>query len=161
MRLGVDVGSVRVGLAACDPSGMIAVPVRTLPRDWSVGTREAGNDNVGSDIQAIAAEVIERDAVEVVVGLPRSMSGGEGPAAEVARGYAVLVARRVAPVPVRLVDERLSSAGAHRALYDSGVRGRRHRSVVDQAAAVLFLQTALDAERSSGEPPGSIVDAGP
>lgn len=161
MRLGVDVGSVRVGLAACDSSGVLAVPVRTLARDWSVGNPTTGRDDVGDDVLVIAAEVLERDAVEVVVGLPRSMSGGEGPAAEAARRYAVLIARRVAPVPVRLVDERLSSAGAHRALYDSGVRGRRHRSVVDQAAAVLFLQTALDAERSSGEPPGSIVDPEP
>lgn len=150
VRLGVDVGTVRVGLACCDPGGRIATPVETLRRDVT------GR----SDVARIAAEVAERDAIEVVVGLPRSMSGGEGPAARAARSYAVTVARRVAPVPVRLVDERLSTAGAHRALHESGRKGRRHRSVVDQAAAVLFLQTALDAERASGQPPGSIVALG-
>lgn len=150
VRLGVDVGSVRVGLAACDPDGLVASPVATLRRDRTGG----------SDLTSIAAQVTERGAIEVVVGWPRSLSGAQGPAAVLAHAYAVRVARSVAPVPVRLVDERLSTVGAHRALHDSGVKGRRHRSVVDQAAAVLVLQTALDAERASGRPPGSLVDPG-
>ena len=151
VRLGVDVGSVRVGLAACDPDGMVASPVRTLARD-SKGA---------ADIDEIAVEVTERGAVEVVVGLPRSLSGAEGAAAATARDYAVRLARRVAPVPVRLVDERLSTVGAHRALHDAGLGGRKHRKVIDQVAAVLVLQTALDAEKSSGRAPGSLVDSGP
>ena len=150
VRLGVDVGSVRVGLAASDPSGVIATPVQTLPRD--LGGR--------SDQHAIAAAVRERAVLEVVVGLPRSLSGLEGRAAALARDYAVELAVLVAPVPVRLVDERLSTVDASRTLRDSGVAGRKQRAVVDQAAAVLILQAALDGERSTGTPPGEPVRLG-
>jgi putative holliday junction resolvase len=139
-----------VGLAASDPGGLVASPVATLARDA----------RADADLARIAAEVVERGATAVVVGLPRSLSGGEGRAAQAARDYAGRLARRVAPVPVHLVDERLSTVGAHRALHASGVRGRRHRTVVDQVAAVLVLQTALDAERASGRVPGSVVDPG-
>ncbi|WP_309225720.1 Holliday junction resolvase RuvX [Quadrisphaera sp. INWT6] len=151
VRLCVDVGSVRVGLAASDPDGLIASPVETLRRDRAHG----------SDLQRIVTEAAERGAVEIVVGLPFSLSGREGPAAAHVRGYAADLAGRVAPVPVRLVDERLSTVSAHQALTASGRSGRRHRQVVDQVAAVLVLQTALDAERASGRPPGSTVDPGP
>lgn len=151
VRLGVDVGSVRVGLAVCDPSGSIASPVETLKRDRTQR----------SDLRRIAAEIAERDALEVVVGLPVSLSGREGPAAAAVRDYAADLAGMVAPVPVRLVDERLSTVSAHQALTASGRSGRRHREVVDQVAAVLILQTALDAERATGRPPGSTVDPGP
>ena len=150
VRLGVDVGSVRVGLAASDPSGMIATPVQTLPRN--LGGR--------ADQHTIAAAVRERNVLEVVVGLPRSLSGLEGRAAALARDYAVELAVLVAPVPVRLVDERLSTVDAARTLRDSGVAGRKQRAVVDQAAAVLILQAALDGERSSGMPPGEPVRLG-
>jgi putative holliday junction resolvase len=147
IRLGVDVGSVRVGLAASDPGGILATPVRTLDRDL-----ESGADQL-----AIAAVVREREVLEVVVGLPRSLSGGEGPAAAGARVYATALAVRVSPTPVRLIDERLTTIDAHRQLRDSGVSGRSQRAVVDQAAAVLILQAALDAEKSSGLPPGELV----
>jgi putative holliday junction resolvase len=150
VRLGVDVGSVRVGLAASDPSGVIATPVQTLPRD--LGGR--------ADQHAIAAAVRERAVLEVVVGLPRSLSGLEGRAAALARDYAVELAALVDPVPVRLVDERLSTVDASRTLRDSGVAGRKQRAVVDQAAAVLILQAALDGERSTGTPPGEKVQRG-
>lgn len=149
-RLGVDVGSVRVGVATCDPGGVLATPLTTLDRD------ESGQ----SDLERLAVLVAETAAIEVVVGLPRSLDGSEGPAAEVARRYAARVAARVAPVPVRLVDERLTTVDAHRFLRDSGVPGRRQRSVVDQAAAVLILQNGLDAERASGRPPGAPVRPG-
>ena len=102
----------------------------------------------------------ERAAVEVVVGLPRSLSGGEGPAAQAARAYAERLAALVAPVPVRLVDERLTTVTAHQALRRSGVRERKGRQVVDQVAAVVILQQALDIERSSGRPPGEPVAPG-
>jgi putative Holliday junction resolvase len=147
IRLGVDVGSVRVGLAASDPGGILATPVRTLERDL----------RSGADQGAIAAVAIERDVLEVVVGLPRSLSGGEGPAAASARSYATTLAVRIAPTPVRLVDERLTTIDAHRQLRDSGLPGRAQRAVVDQAAAVLILQAALDVEKSSGHPPGELV----
>jgi putative holliday junction resolvase len=143
VRVGVDVGSVRVGVATCDPAGLIATPVRTLDRGRG-------------DLDALAALVTEREAVEVVVGLPTSLSGRAGPAAEAAEAYAVALAARV-QVAVRLVDERFSTAGAQRGLHASGVDTRRGRSVIDQAAAVIILQGALDAERSSGVAPGRLV----
>ncbi|XVX21797.1 Holliday junction resolvase RuvX [Actinomycetota bacterium] len=147
VRVGVDVGSVRVGVALSDPGGILATPETTLTRD------EEG----GSDLEALAALVHEREALEVVVGLPLSLSGEESHAAGIARAYATTLAGRVAPVPVRLVDERLTTVDAHRGLRASGVDGRRARHVVDQAAAVLILQGALDLERSSGRPPGETV----
>lgn len=150
--LGVDVGSVRVGVAVSDPRGVLATPVETLRR--TPDTVPAAGD---PDVRAIAALVTEHAAVGVVVGLPRSLSGDEGPAAHRARTYASVVAACIAPVWVRLVDERLTSVDAHRALRDSGVAGRRQRAVVDQAAAVLILQTALDTGRSTGAPPGELV----
>lgn len=137
-RVGVDVGAVRVGVAVSDPAGRLAVPHATLARDV------AGE----SDLHALAALVAERDAAEVVVGLPRSLSGRDGPAAAVARAYAARLAEVVAPVAVRLVDERLSTVAAERALAESGVRGRSRRAVVDQSAATIILQSALDGRPS-------------
>lgn len=156
VRVGVDVGSVRVGLAASDPSGLLATPVRTVARDADTARPDGGAD-VPADIEEVAAFVAEASALEVVVGLPRTLAGDEGPAAVLARQYARRLAVRVAPVPVRLVDERLTTVDAHRSLRESGVAGRRQRAVVDQAAAVLILQAALDAERGSGRPPGELV----
>jgi len=150
VRIGVDVGTVRVGVARSDPSGFLATPVETVRRD------DAG----GTDVARIAALVEEFQAVEVVVGLPRSLSGHQGAAAEAAHKYAVRIARRVRPVPVRTVDERLSTVTAQRSLREAGVRSRRHRPVVDQAAAVVILQSALDAERGSGRAPGALVEPG-
>jgi putative Holliday junction resolvase len=143
------VGSVRVGVATSDPSGILATPVRTVPRDAS--------DPQAPDVEEVAAIVADTAAIEVVVGLPRTLAGDEGPAAAQARQYARALAVRVAPVEVRLVDERLTTVDAHRSLRESGVDGRKQRAVVDQAAAVLILQAALDAERSSGRPPGVLV----
>jgi putative Holliday junction resolvase len=151
VRLGVDVGTVRVGLALSDPSGLLATPLETVARRGAAA---------GTDVARIAEVVTESDVLEVVMGLPRSLSGEEGASARAARAYAVAIARRVAPVPVRLVDERLSTVSAHQHLREAGVKGRRHRPVVDQAAAVVILQGALDAERSSGRPPGALVEPG-
>jgi putative Holliday junction resolvase len=148
VRLALDVGTVRVGVAASDPTGLLAMPVTTVRR---------GRGPQDLDLEQIRALVAEHDAVEVVVGLPRGMSGQEGTAAQAARAYAVLVARMIFPVPVRLVDERLSTVSAHRALHAAGRRERRHRAVVDQVAAVTILQSALDAERATSTPPGEPV----
>lgn len=149
-RVGVDVGVARVGVAASDPSGTFAHPVRTLPRDA----------DADSDVEAIAALAAEVGAIEVVVGLPRLLSGQEGESARVARDYAARLAARLGTVGVRLVDERLTTVDAHRRLRSSGVPGRGQRAVIDQAAAVLILQGALDAERNSGRPPGELVRTG-
>ena len=147
VRLGIDVGSVRIGVARCDPSGLLASPVETVRRDTTHG----------SDLQRIVDLVEEFAAVEVVVGAPTSLSGRQGPAFEAAHAYAVAVSRRVRPVPVRMVDERFSTVTAHRVLGESGVRARRRKPVVDQVAAVVILQAALDVERSSGKVPGSLI----
>jgi putative Holliday junction resolvase len=150
VRLGIDVGTVRVGVARCDSSGLLATPVETVRRRPN-----------GADLSRIAELATDCDVLEIVIGLPLSLSGGEGTASAAARKYAEAVARRVHPLPVRLVDERLTTVSAHRALREAGVAGRRQRGVVDQAAAVVILQSALDAERASGQPPGSIVVPGP
>ncbi|HEX6150188.1 Holliday junction resolvase RuvX [Nocardioides sp.] len=145
VRLGVDPGDARIGVARSDPSGFLATPVETVRRGRG-------------DLARLARLVREEDAVEVVVGLPRSLSGGEGPAALKVRQFAALLAARVAPVPVRLVDERLTTLSAEAMLRDRGKKGQQRRAVVDQAAAVLILQHALDTERSTGSPPGEAVE---
>ena len=141
-RLGVDVGKVRVGVSICDPDGVLASPLATLPRDLT-----SGADAVPSDIGELARLVREHDAVEVVVGLPVTLAGVEGPAAAHTRAYAGGLASAIAPVPVRFSDERMSTAVATRRLTERGVRGRRQRAVVDQAAAVEILQSWLDGQR--------------
>ncbi len=131
-------GSVRVGVALSDPDGVLAAPLVTLPRD------EAG----GTDLERLVALVAEHDVVEVVVGLPRTLADRHGPAADAARAYAdALVASLPAGVPVTLQDERFSTVTAGRMLTQQGVRGRRQRQVIDQAAAVEILQGRLDARR--------------
>ena len=143
-RLGVDVGDVRIGVARCDPSGLIATPVETVARGKG-------------DLARLVELTAEHGAVEVVVGLPRSLSGGEGPAAGKVRAFAVRLAGAVAPVPVRLYDERLSTVSAEATLRAQGRSGQRRRAVVDQAAAVVILQSALDAERARAATPGELV----
>ncbi|CUR61846.1 putative Holliday junction resolvase [metagenome] len=145
VRLGVDPGDARIGVASSDPTGFLATPVETVRRGKG-------------DLRRLGQLVEELEAVEVVVGLPRSLSGAEGPAAVKVREFAARLARRVAPVPVRLCDERLTTVSAESILRDQGRRGAKRRAVVDQAAAVLILQTALDTERSSGQAPGEIVE---
>ncbi|MEQ6901229.1 Holliday junction resolvase RuvX [Nocardioides sp. YIM 152588] len=146
VRLGVDPGDARIGVARCDPSGMIATPVETVRRGKG-------------DLRRIGQLVAAEEAVEVVVGLPRSLSGGEGPAAAKVRELAARLARRIAPVPVRLVDERLSTVSAEAMLRDQR-KGQKRRAVIDQAAAVVILQHALDTERATGRPPGELVPMG-
>lgn len=144
VRLGVDVGRARIGLARSDAHGMLAMPVETVRRG-------------GGDVERIVAEIAESEAMEVVVGLPLSLGGGETASTEDARSFA----RRLAAAsgaPVRLVDERLSTVSAQRALHQQGRSARASRPVIDQVAAVIILQHALDLERSGGIPPGAVVD---
>ena len=137
VRLGVDLGAVRVGVSISDPAGVLATPLATLPR--------------GGSVEALARLVDEYAVVDVIVGLPRSLSGGSGPAAEEARRFVAELAARVAPVPVRLADERFTTSIASRKLAERGVRGKRQRAVVDPAAAVLILQSWLDTKASRRE----------
>ena len=142
-RLGIDVGKARVGVAVCDPHGMIATPVATVPR-------------ADDAVRAVVDHAAEHQPIEIVVGLPLSLSGADTPSTQDARDFAAEVAA-ASGIPVRLVDERLSTVTAQAALRASGRNTRKSRPVIDQVAAVIILQHALDAERSGGIPPGSIV----
>ena len=142
VRLGV-LGDVRIGVARSDPSGLIATPVETVARGRG-------------DVARILAIAAEEEAVELVVGLPRSLRGGEGPAAAKVRAFAAGLADAT-PLPVRLCDERLSTVSAEAVLRGQGRKGQKRRQVVDQAAAVVILQNALDTERATGAAPGELV----
>src|ERR1700761_6776238 len=140
--LGVDVGAVRVGVALSDPAGTLATPLVTLDRD----------ETTWSDLDRLVELVTEHEVVEGVVGLPRTLAGREGPAAQAARAYVddlreVLAENAMTDLPITLADERLTTVSATRMLSDRGVKGRAQRRVIDQAAAVGILQTWLDARR--------------
>lgn len=143
---------MRVGVAASDPDGLIATPVETVQREPGAAATPSA-----PDVRRLAQIVAEHDAAVVYVGLPRHLSGAEGSSAGLVRTYSDVVSQAVAPVPVRLVDERMSTVTAHQSLRASGRGGRKHRSVVDQAAAVVILQAALDTERASGRRAGEVV----
>jgi putative holliday junction resolvase len=144
VRLAVDVGSVRVGVARSDPGGTLASPLAVL---------RSGP----GELDELATLAASAGAIEVIVGLPTSLSGREGVAAAAARSFAAELAGRLAPVPVRLVDERFTTAQAHDALRRSGKDERARRGTVDAAAAAVLLQAALDTERATGRPPGQLV----
>jgi putative holliday junction resolvase len=146
VRLGIDVGRARVGVARSDPDALLAVPVETVARDEHTLSR-------------ILELVVEYDALEVLVGLPTSLSGADTLSTTDAREFSAALAART-DRPVRLVDERLSTVTAHDALRRSGRSQRRSRSIVDQVAAVVLLQQALDVERRSGNPAGTAVSPG-
>ncbi|MET9438290.1 Holliday junction resolvase RuvX [Streptomyces sp. NPDC006551] len=146
-RLAIDVGDARIGVASCDPDGVLATPVETVP----------GRD-VPAAHRRLRQIVEEYEPIEIVVGLPRSLSGREGPAAAKVRRFAQEMAKGVAPVPVRLVDERMTTVTATQGLRASGMTSKKGRSVIDQAAAVIILQNALESERVSGNPPGEGVE---
>lgn len=143
-RIAIDVGDVRIGVAVSDPAGMIATPVETVAAGKLAMDR-------------LAKIVTEFEPVECVVGLPLSLSGREGPAAVKVRAFAALLAERIAPVPIRLFDERMSTMTADSLLRQSGKSGSKKRSIIDQAAATVILQTALDTERTSGSVPGETL----
>ena len=144
VRLGIDVGTARIGVARSDLHSMLATPVETVPRG-------------AGDIARIRELVSEIDAVEIIVGLPLALSGRETASTGDAKEFAGRLSTACA-VPVRLVDERLSTVSANSALRASGRNAKNSRSVVDQVAAVIILQHALDFERSADSPPGAVVD---
>ncbi|WP_285104630.1 Holliday junction resolvase RuvX [Promicromonospora sp. MEB111] len=163
-RLGVDVGMARIGLAASDPDGLVATPVETVPRVLAGSGKQGSPSAEGTtaDVKRIVAEVVERFAAVVYVGLPRHLSGKEGAATADARRFAARLTVALAAVgeraEVRLVDERMTTVSAHQALHAAGRKTKKHRSVIDQAAAVIILQSALDAERAKGERAGELVE---
>jgi len=144
VRVGVDVGKVRIGVARTDFHGMLATPVETVPRG-------------PGDVVRILAICAELDATELIVGLPLSLAGTHTASTEDAEGFAQSLANST-PIPVRMVDERLSTVSASAALRASGRNSKNSRSVIDQVAAVIIVQHALDFERAAGRPPGVVVD---
>ena len=144
VRLAIDLGSARVGVARCDPDGLLASPLATVARGRG-------------DLDTLAALAAEHGAMEVIVGLPTGLSGRPGAAAAEARAFAESLATRLAPVPVRLEDELFTTVLAHDALRQGGRGSRQRRRQVDKAAAALILQGALDEERSTGQPAGELV----
>lgn len=136
-RLGIDVGTVRIGVAVSDPDGILATPVETVRRERS-----------GKHLRRLVALVAESEVVEVVVGLPRTLADRAGSSAQDAVDLADALAVKIAPVPVRLADERLTTVSAQRSLREAGVRAKQQRGVIDQAAAVSILQGWLDQRRN-------------
>ena len=143
VRLGVDVGKVRIGIARSDFHGILATPVETVPRG-------------AGDVERIVALAVELEAFELIVGLPLSLSGNTTPSTDDAIGFAGRLATAT-QLPVRLVDERMTTVSAQAALHASGRTVKQSRSVIDQVAAVIIVQHALDFERTAGTPPGEIA----
>ena len=143
VRIGVDVGTVRIGIARSDFHGMLATPVETVPRG-------------AGDIERILAIATEVEAIELIVGLPLSLAGTATASTDDATGFASRLASAT-DLAVRLVDERLTTVSAQAALRASGRSSRQSRSVIDQVAAVIIVQHALDFERAAGTPPGEIA----
>lgn len=147
VRVGIDVGKVRIGVSRSDLHGMLATPVETVARSEDAADR-----------RRIAEIVGELGAFEVIVGLPLALSGAHTASTADAIGFAESLASEVG-VPVRMVDERLSTVSATSALRASGRNTKKARPVVDQVAATIILQHALDAERATGRPPGDTVES--
>lgn len=148
VRVGIDIGTVRIGVARSDRDGYLATPVETVDR---------GSENPIGQLVSVIAEL---EAIEVIVGLPLSLNGSHTASTE----DALVMARELAQnasVPVRLVDERLTTVSAHSALRATGKKQKQTRSVIDQVAAVMILQHALDSERSSGNLPGKDISEFP
>ena len=143
VRLGIDVGRARVGVARCDPDGLLAVPVETVPR-------------AKTSVARIVEIAREYDAMEVLVGLPISLGGAETASTTDAREFAIALDAAV-EVPVRLVDERLSTVSANAVLRQNGRSQKSSRRIVDQIAAVVLLQQAIDVEKSTGNPAGAAL----
>lgn len=143
VRLGIDVGKARVGVSRCDPDGMLAVPVETVARS-------------AQSLARIAELAGEYEPFEFVVGLPVNMQGVDTESTVDAREFASAL-QTLTGVPVRMIDERLSTVTAHAALRSSGRTQKKSRSIVDQVAAVVLLQHAIDIEKSTGNPAGSVV----
>lgn len=150
VRLGIDVGKARVGVARSDLHGMLATPVETVPRDLGGG----------ADLRRIVEIAAEEGAFEVVVGLPLNLRGERTPSTRDAEAFAKRLAAALAGTgtSVRLVDERLSTVSAQGQLRQAGRKTKQSRAVIDQAAAVVILQHALDSERSQAAPAGAEVE---
>ena len=142
VRLGIDVGRARIGVAASDPDGIMAMPVETVRR------------GAPADLEQMVSIAADRNAIVIYFGLPKHMSGKEGESAVDARNFAHALAAKLPGVELRFIDERLTTVTATANLQAAGRKANRHKSVIDQQAAVIILQSALDAERVRGERAG-------
>lgn len=141
VRVGIDIGTVRIGVARSDRDGFLATPVETVDR---------GSE---SPLPRIVALIDELDAIEIIVGLPLSLNGSHTASTEDALMMSHELSQHTL-VPIRLIDERLTTVSAHSAMRAVGKKQKQTRSVIDQVAAVMILQHALDSERSTGNLPG-------
>lgn len=144
VRLALDWGKARIGVAASDPEGILAHPVTTLATSPAV-------------FDEVAALIVEYQPIEVILGLPRNLAGAEGPAAQYVQQVASELVPWLGGVPLRLVDERMTTVQASRQMSGAGRRARQQRAVIDQAAAVALLDQALTYERATGGPMGQLV----
>ncbi|WP_431709366.1 Holliday junction resolvase RuvX [Glutamicibacter uratoxydans] len=140
--LGVDVGNARVGVAVAASGGVLALPVQTLRRDMKKN----------SDRRILLKMIVDREVSDVYIGEPKSLSGNLTESTKMARDYAICLAEEAhaaqLEVGIWLIDERLSTVSAHRALHEAGRKSEKHRAVVDQAAAVEILQQVLEMQRN-------------
>lgn len=146
VRLCVDWGKARIGVAACDRDGLLAYPVETV----------ANND---AAVRRLAELAQEYEPIEIVLGMPTDLRGRQG----VAATAMLAVADRLGAalhLDVRLVDERLSTASAAKQLAVTGHTSRTRRSIIDQAAAVAILEQAIEVEKRTGRPAGNLNSAG-
>jgi putative Holliday junction resolvase len=146
-RLAIDVGTVRIGLAICDPDGILSSPLAALAR----------SQDLSETLQIVSDLVTEHNAIEVYVGDPISLSGGQSASTRDAREFAEKLADLIS-APIRLVDERLSTVTASAKLRDSGKDARQSKSLIDSASAVEILEQALATLRVSGKAPGRQVE---
>ncbi len=150
MRLGVDVGDARIGVAASDASGLVVLPVETVPAHPR-----------GKALRRVVTLAKERSAIEVVVGLPKHLSGAEGASATAARDFASRLATTLDGIRVCLVDERLSTKAGQARLHQAGKNTRESRKHIDQVAAQIILEQAIESERHGAFLPGETVLAHP
>jgi len=146
-RLAIDVGSVRIGLAICDPDGILSSPIPALGR----------SNELLDTLQLVSELVAENSVIEVYVGDPISLSGGQSASTRDAREFAEKLAAQIS-VPIRLVDERLTTVTASAKLRISGKDAKQSRSLIDSASAVEILEQALATIRVSGKAPGQLVE---
>ena len=148
VRLSIDLGTRRIGVARSDAAGTLAFPLETVYREG------------GQELFRIVELAAEYDAREIIIGLPRLLSGKEGKNAADVRSWGAELEQLLPTCNIRLVDERLTSVSAHRQLRSAGLGGRQHKNVVDQQAAVLILEQALEIERLTGKIPGVPLGSG-
>lgn len=146
-RLGIDWGKARIGVAACNRGTTLAYPVETV----AAGAQE---------LQRLVAIVEEYEPGAVYVGLPLTLSGERKQAAEFTTAKAEALAALLTPLPVRLIDERMSTASASRTLTGAGHRAKQQRRIIDQAAAVEILQRAIEWETRTLSLAGESVQEG-